>query len=349
MTARAYVMRPDDAPAFWQIRNLWHVVATGVQTGGSFCAIDQIVNTNGGGPPTHYHTQDEGMYIISGHCSYSPAGEALLAGPGSFVSIPRYAEHSFVVDAPDTRFLNFYLPAGFDVLLMGLAVPALRNELPTAEDHVPLPPRRLVEQLSRDYGAVPVIALPFADHPSPANMVTKASAAAAVPRAGVLVRRWPVVDPGGRGIERWQLLPVRRTAAAWVDRSAPRPIHRRRGDLRAGRHAQRAAGRSGGDRTNKLARLHPAWDRSRGAGHERHGPRSQPLHAGGDGARRRGGGRTHRDEHAAATRMAATRVVAGGAELAPVAGWAVGPGRGEPVALARPSIWMARSTRRWTT
>jgi len=179
-TARAYVMRPDDAPAYWQIRNLWHVMATGVQTGGSFCAIDQMVNTNGGGPPTHYHTQDEGMYIVTGHCSYSAAGDSLRAGPGCFVSVPRYAEHSFVVDAPGTRFLNFYLPAGFDVLLMGLAVPALRNELPTSEDYVPLPPRRLVEQLSREYGAVPVIALPFADHPSPENMVTKPTPAALV-------------------------------------------------------------------------------------------------------------------------------------------------------------------------
>lgn len=180
-TARAYVIRADEAPAYWQIRNLWHVMATSVQTGGSFCAIDQMVNVNGGGPPTHYHTQDEGMYIISGHCSYEAAGQPLLAGPGSFVAIPRYTEHSFEVDAPDTRFLNFYLPAGFDVLLMGLSVPAERDELPTPEDNVPLPPRKLVERLSADYGAIPVIELPFADHPTPANRVTKATPAAAVP------------------------------------------------------------------------------------------------------------------------------------------------------------------------
>ena len=178
-TARAYVMRPDDAPAYWQIRNLWHIMATGIQTGGSFCAIDQI-NTDGGGPPTHYHTQDEGMYIINGHCSYNAAGEQLPAGSGTFIGIPKYVEHSFKVDAPGTQFLNFYLPAGFEMLLMGLAVPAERNELPTLEDKVPLPPRKLVEQLSRDYGAVPVIALPFADHPAPDNMVTKPTVASTV-------------------------------------------------------------------------------------------------------------------------------------------------------------------------
>lgn len=180
-TARAYVVNTSDAPAYWQIRNLWHVMATGVQTGGSFCAIDQNVNVDGGGPPTHYHTQDEGMYIISGHCSYEAAGQPLLAGPGCFVNVPRYTEHSFVVDAPDTRFLNFYLPAGFEMLLMGLAIPAERDELPTPADRVPLPPRKLVERLSADYGAVPVIELPFADHPTVENRKTKATAAAAVP------------------------------------------------------------------------------------------------------------------------------------------------------------------------
>lgn len=179
-TARAYIVTADKAPAFWQIRNLWHVMATGVQTGGSFCAIDQMVNTDGGGPPTHTHVQDEGMYIISGHCSYNAAGQPLPAGKGCFVSIPRHTEHSFVVDAPGTQFLNFYLPAGFEMLLMGVAVPAARNELPTPSDIVPLPPRAHVEELYRQYGSKPIIALPFADRPTPANMVTKPTPGATI-------------------------------------------------------------------------------------------------------------------------------------------------------------------------
>lgn len=179
-TARAYVVASADAPAFWQIRNLWRVVATGIQTGGSFCAVDQLVNRDGGGPPAHTHTQDEGMYIISGHVSYKAGGMDISADPGSFVLIPKHSEHSFVVDEPDTQLLNFYLPAGFEMLLMGVAVPAQSNELPPPETPVPLPPRAMVQRLSDDYGAFAVSDLPFADHPTPENMQTKATPGAAV-------------------------------------------------------------------------------------------------------------------------------------------------------------------------
>ena len=170
-TARAYVVTPDDAPGFWQLGNLWRVMASGILTGNSFCLIDQLVTPKGGGPCTHAHTQDEGLYIISGHCTFQADGLTLPAGPGTFVAVPRHAQHSFVVDAPGTQLLNFYLPAGFELLLMGFAHPAERNELPPPG--VALPPRRLVEQLSRDYGQIPILGLPGADPPGPDNMSTK--------------------------------------------------------------------------------------------------------------------------------------------------------------------------------
>lgn len=180
MTARPYIVTPDTAPSFWQIRNLWRVMATGIQTGGSFCALDQLVSTDGGGPSAHTHTQDEGMYLVSGHCTYNAAGQVIPAGSGSFVAIPRHTEHSFVVDAPGTQLLNFYLPAGFEMILMSVAVPAERNDLPPPDADVQLPPRRLVEQLNRDYGVTEVLGKSFADPPSENNMVTKPTSGARV-------------------------------------------------------------------------------------------------------------------------------------------------------------------------
>ncbi len=179
-TARSYITTPDTAPNFWQIRNLWRVMATGIQTGGSFCALDQLVTTDGGGPSTHTHTQDEGLYVVSGHCTYNAAGQVIPAGSGSFVAIPRHTEHSFVVDAPGTQLLNFYLPAGFEMIIMSVSVPAERNELPPPDADVPLPPRRLVEQLNRDYGVTEVLGRQFADPPSENNMVTKPTPGARV-------------------------------------------------------------------------------------------------------------------------------------------------------------------------
>ena len=171
-TARGFVVQSDDAPGFWQLGNLWRVMATGVQTGNSFCLINQLVMAGGGGPCTHAHTQDEGLYVVSGHCTFHAWGLTIPAGSGEFVAVPRYGQHAFTVDAPGTQLLNFYLPAGFELLLMGLAHPAERNELPP-DGAVPMAPRRLVERLSSDYGQIPILGLPFADPPRADNMATE--------------------------------------------------------------------------------------------------------------------------------------------------------------------------------
>ena len=181
-TERAYVLRPGEAPAFWQIGNLWRAMATGVQTGNRFCLLDQVCTSDGGGPPTHTHTQDEGLYVISGRCTFHAGGQTITTGPGGFAAVPRHTPHSFTVDAPDTQLLNFYLPAGFEMILIGLAHPAERDEPPPPG--VELPPRRLVEQLSRDYGQAKVLGLPFADPPGPDNMATTPGPDAPVPPFG---------------------------------------------------------------------------------------------------------------------------------------------------------------------
>ena len=89
-TARGFVVQSDDAPGFWQLGSLWRVMATGLQTGNSFCLLDQLVMADGGGPCTHAHTQDEGLYVVSGHCTFHTWGLTIAAGPGEFVAVPRY-------------------------------------------------------------------------------------------------------------------------------------------------------------------------------------------------------------------------------------------------------------------
>jgi len=113
----------------------------------------------------------------NGHCTFHAGGQTVQAGAGSFVSVPRWTQHAFTVDAPDTQLLNFYLPAGFELILIGIAHPAERNESPPPG--MPLPPRRLVEQLSRDYGQIAVHGLPFADPQNDSNMGTEPTPGAA--------------------------------------------------------------------------------------------------------------------------------------------------------------------------
>lgn len=147
-TARAYVISAETAPAYWMIGICWQLLATGVQTGGAFCLADQIVPP-GTGPNTHVHPQDEGLYVASRRCIFQAGGKTFEAGRGSFVNIPRHNEHSFTVEE-DTRLVTFYLPAGFDVWLMGGAIPAERNGEPQPPGSLQ-PPHQLIEKLGYDY------------------------------------------------------------------------------------------------------------------------------------------------------------------------------------------------------
>ena len=177
---RGYTMSPDETPRFWQLGNLWRVVASGHLTGGSLALIDQLV-TSGGGPSTHMHPSDEGLYVVTGKCTFHAGGQTVSAEGGNLVVVPRYTEHAFTVDAPDTQLLNFYLPSGFEMFIMGMSVPAMRNELPK-KGEVPLPPPDLIMMLSRDYDQLEVPGIPMAvtKMPEPHEFVTWANPEAVV-------------------------------------------------------------------------------------------------------------------------------------------------------------------------
>ncbi len=151
-TSRSFLTHADTAPGYWMIGVLWRVLATGVQTGNSMCLLDQVCS-KGSGPARHVHAQDEGLYVASGAVTFSAGGSEIRAGAGSLVTIPRHTEHSFVVDE-QAVLVNFYFPAGFDLWLIGSAIPAQRNEVPPAD--TPMPPYEHTKQLSDQYGGLPL-------------------------------------------------------------------------------------------------------------------------------------------------------------------------------------------------
>lgn len=181
--AKSFIQHAHDSPAYWQIGNLWQVMATGVQTDNAFTLLDQIVHTGGGGGPmTHTHAQDEGLYVIRGKCTFNAGGHQGLPGtPGTFVAIPGNTEHSFSVDDADTHVLNFYLPAGFEQLLIGLSHPATERAPPPVERvQEMLPPRELSAKLALQYGQTNILGDPFNDPPNPDLMYTRPTPGATV-------------------------------------------------------------------------------------------------------------------------------------------------------------------------
>ncbi len=91
--------------------------------------------------------------MASGKVSFQAGGMQMAAEAGAFVAVPRHTEHSFVVEEAAVL-INFYFPAGFEMWLMGSAVPALRNEPPPKT--LPPPPMALIKKLSDDYGGLPL-------------------------------------------------------------------------------------------------------------------------------------------------------------------------------------------------
>ena len=186
-----YVLTNQNSPAFWLIDNLWMPLAGSFLTDGNLCLIEQICGTGIGGPQAHAHPSDEGLYVIEGHCTFEAGGETVEAGPGTFVSIPRMVEHSFTVNTAGSRLLNFYTPAGFEMLLMSIATPAPERR-PPKPGSVPMPPRWMVEECSREFGQIEVRGgMPFSVPPTEESRVTKPSQINPLPPYGIDVKNAP--------------------------------------------------------------------------------------------------------------------------------------------------------------
>lgn len=187
--AKPYVLTNENSPAFWLAGVLWMPLATGVLTNNRITLIEQWSH-NVGGPPSHMHPQDEGFYVLEGAFTFKAGGQSVKASAGTFISIPRETLHTFTMDSDTTRVLNFYFPAGFEMLLMSIASPALERSIP-AMDTAPLPPAWVVEELSREYGQVKGLAMPFVDPPDEHNMVTAPSRTNSILPYGVHVTEAP--------------------------------------------------------------------------------------------------------------------------------------------------------------
>ncbi len=187
---KPYMLTNQNSTAFWLIDNLWMPLATAHHTQDKFSLMEQVCGTGIGGPQTHMHPTDEGMYVLEGHITFQVAGQELKAGPGTFASIPRLIEHSFTIDEPGTRLLNFYTPGGFEMFIISLAVPAAERRAPEPGT-TPMPARWMAMEASREFGQLAGQTMPVADPPTDENRVTKASERNPIRPYGVELERAP--------------------------------------------------------------------------------------------------------------------------------------------------------------
>ena len=116
----------------------------------------------------------DGGFVLEGHITFQVGGQELKAGPGTFASIPKQTEHSFTIDVVGTRLLNFYVPGGFEMFIMSLAVPAQERKSPEPGT-TPMPSRWMAMEASHEFGQIAAPTMPIADPPTDENRATKPS------------------------------------------------------------------------------------------------------------------------------------------------------------------------------
>ncbi len=198
---KPYVLDRETAPAFWLVGTLFLPLATGLQTGNLYSLIEQRM-PQGPGPASHCHPYDEGFFILEGELTFHGEGNFVTLGAGGFLHIPRFCEHTFTVDSATAHVLNYYTPAGSELIVMSLGQPAPSRTLPSM-DAVPMPAPAQVKILGELFGSIPGGGIPFVDKPDAANMGTTRAPWTPVPLLSGLMREKPARTLFG---QQWKVL-----------------------------------------------------------------------------------------------------------------------------------------------
>ena len=101
--------------SYWGPGDLYTFLVTGEESGGQYFSMLAVVPPNGGPPPHTHSTEDETFYVLEGTPTFRLGDERIVAGPGSFVNVPKGVLHCFrnFSDEPVTMILTF-TPAGIE-------------------------------------------------------------------------------------------------------------------------------------------------------------------------------------------------------------------------------------------
>ena len=92
----AFARGPDDAATVIHgAGDDYRYLATGKQTEGAYFALEATVPPGAGPPPHIQSNEEEAFYVIEGTLTFWPDGKEVVAGPGTFLHVPRGVVHSF--------------------------------------------------------------------------------------------------------------------------------------------------------------------------------------------------------------------------------------------------------------
>ena len=144
-----FVHNLDTAPAYWWLDILWVILVDGADTGGRYSLMHETLPKGSGAPP-HKHTwSDEHFYMLNGQATFIVGEETVVGRAGDFIFVPRNTRHAFRVDSDTAILLNGYTPAGLELAVIEMAMPAPSRTIPP-RNATPLP--NMSDEQYRRYG-----------------------------------------------------------------------------------------------------------------------------------------------------------------------------------------------------
>ena len=134
-----------------------HFLATGEQTGGAFCLVDERAS-RGESVPLHKHPEDmESFYVLEGEMTLFVGDRpGVLAPAGSFAHVPGGTVHGFRVESDEARYLILTTPRHGE-FYRAITLASREGSLPPLDPSVD---GSQIKQASQDYGVEFVGPLP---------------------------------------------------------------------------------------------------------------------------------------------------------------------------------------------
>ena len=123
-TAKLIQLGAGEGPAFSAVGDVYRILATGEQTGGTYALCEARVLPGGGPPPHIHHREDESFFVLEGEIAFTLGDKKVVAKPGSFIQGPRGIPHAFKNEShAPARMMILVTPPGFDQFLAEFAQP----------------------------------------------------------------------------------------------------------------------------------------------------------------------------------------------------------------------------------
>ena len=112
-TTGVHVSLEGEGEDTWFQPNRMRIKASASETNGAYGLVESWVPA-GASPPLHVHrNEDEAFFVLEGRVRFHVDGRDVVAGPGSFVFLPRDLPHTFLVEGDeDAHLLTLLSPGG---------------------------------------------------------------------------------------------------------------------------------------------------------------------------------------------------------------------------------------------